>query len=102
MATNQSKLFSVSCVDMCQYCVDFLDGFFVFFLFPITKSLKILFVVHQMSHKNVFKIRTKEKKEKYIRLNQLTTRPEGVTCWIDLKGRRALHTHTHTYIYIYI
>ena len=54
-----------------------------------------------MSHNNVFKIR-KKKKKKYIRYeSDERRRPEGVTCWIDLKRRRSI-THTHTYIYIYI
>ena len=52
-----------------------------------------------MSHNNVFKIR-KKKKEKVYSTNE-RRRPEGVTCWIDLKRRRSItHTHTHTHIYI--
>ena len=101
VATNQSKLFSVSCVDKIILC-RFFGWIFCFFSFSTQiKSLKILFVVHQMSHKNVFKIRTKEKKRKSILTLNEGTKKARRRYVLDRSEKKKEH-YTHTYIYIYI
>ena len=81
-----------------------MDFLFFFSFSNKIKSLKILFVVHQMSHKNVFKIRTKEKKEKVYSTNERTkkARRRYVLDRSEKKKEHYTHTHTHIHIYIYI